>query len=176
MNTQDFIDMYSADAINESASSGIPASIIMAQAILESSSGSSSLFILGNNSFGIKCAGGWSGATIYANDNLPNECFRAYGSIAESFADHSAFLEQNSRYASLFSIPITDYAGWASGLQNAGYATDQTYAAQLISLIQKYGLDSLDAQASTKKNIRLAISVGLVLALATIVIFIILKK
>jgi LysM repeat protein len=122
---------------------GIPASIILAQACLESNNGSSSLTVNGKNHFGIKCAG-WQGRKIYHDDDKANECFRAYETDEESFVDHSDFLRYRQRYASLFDLKITDYKGWARGLKKAGYATAPNYAEMLIKIIEDFQLYKYD--------------------------------
>ena len=154
MTAQDYINLYAPYAVADSAKSGVPASITLAQGLLESNNGNSQLFTNGDNSFGIKCAGGWTGATQYANDDLPNECFRSYDSVAQSFSDHSLFLQTQSRYSNLFSFPITDYKSWANGLQQDGYATSPTYAQSLINIIEQYNLQQYDVQAQTKQTQR----------------------
>lgn len=150
--TQAYIDQYKSIAINEMNEYGIPASIKMAQAILESSSGTSSLAKESNNHFGIKCGGEWAGATAYREDDdyhnglLVESCFRAYSDPAESFKAHSEFLanRKSKRYDFLFDLDKYDYKAWAKGLRKAGYATDPKYPAKLISLIEKYELYLLD--------------------------------
>ena len=122
---------------------GIPASIILAQACLESNNGNSTLTIKGKNHFGIKCAG-WQGRKVYHDDDKTNECFRAYNTDEESFVDHSDFLRYRERYAFLFDLQITDYKGWAQGLKKAGYATAPNYAEMLIKIIEDYQLYKYD--------------------------------
>jgi LysM repeat protein len=122
---------------------GVPASITMAQALLESQAGCSNLAKDANNHFGIKCSD-WKGATYIQDDDTKDECFRKYKSVLESYDDHSNFLRTRPRYASLFELEITDYKGWAHGLKKAGYATDPTYATRLIKLIEDYQLYLLD--------------------------------
>jgi flagellum-specific peptidoglycan hydrolase FlgJ len=146
-NASAFISMWKDTAIDEMNKTGIPASITLAQAGLESAWGKSRLARKGNNFFGIKCHG-WTGDTIRANDDRPNECFRKYTDAAESFKDHSSFLVKNGRYSKLFNLPPSDFKGWADGLQTAGYATSSTYANKLISIIQSYGLDKYDTKLS----------------------------
>jgi LysM repeat protein len=125
----------------------IPASITLAQGILESGDGTSRLATEGNNHFGIKCHQGWQGDRIYHDDDSKGECFRKYRHAEESYRDHSVFLTTRSRYASLFALPPTDYKGWAKGLQDAGYATSKTYASSLIRLIEENNLHAFDLQA-----------------------------
>ncbi len=150
---QSYIRQYQQICISEMHRKGIPASITMAQAILESGIGSSELAIEAHNHFGIKCGDTWKGRRYYKKDDdyhkgkLIASCFRAYASAASSFADHSDFISdpaKRSRYGFLFDIPLGDYKAWARGLQDAGYASSKSYAEQLIQLIERYSLDSLD--------------------------------
>lgn len=122
----------------------IPASITLAQGILESGAGMSDLARRSNNHFGIKCHRSWSGARVYAPDDTPNDCFRRYNTVNESYQDHSEFLVNGVRYRALFNLSITDYKGWARGLQKSGYATDRAYANKLIKLIEDYELYRFD--------------------------------
>ena len=138
-----YIEQYKDIAIEQMQKWKVPASITLAQGLLESAAGQSTLATQGNNHFGIKCHG-WSGATIYKDDDLRNECFRAYSSAYDSFEDHSRFLATGQRYKSLFSLRITDYKGWANGLKAAGYATNPRYAQSLIDIIERYHLDQYD--------------------------------
>jgi len=131
-------------AIREMQRAGVPASITMAQGILESSDGNSRLARLGNNHFGIKCKSDWKGKSMLADDDAPDECFRAYDSPEESYKDHSQFLRSNWRYHELFELDITDYKGWAKGLRKAGYATNKSYHTILINLIERHELYKLD--------------------------------
>ncbi|HAZ74499.1 MAG TPA: N-acetylmuramoyl-L-alanine amidase [Rikenellaceae bacterium] len=140
----DYIDKYSDLAIKEMKRTGVPASITLAQGILESNSGQSVLASKGNNHFGIKCHNDWSGKSMKMDDNAPNECFRVYPSAEASFRDHSDFLRSRDRYKSLFELKQTDYKGWARGLKKAGYATDPGYADKLITLIEDYELYRFD--------------------------------
>lgn len=139
-----YIEQWAPEAVEQQRSSGIPASITLAQALLESAAGASTLATEGNNHFGIKCGSGWKGDTMLRDDDAEDECFRVYASAAESFADHSRFL-QRPRYASLFSLDGADYAGWARGLSACGYATDPNYADRLISIIETYSLSRYDS-------------------------------
>ena len=141
-----YIDRYKELAVIEMHRSGVPASITLSQGVLESSSGNSRLAKFANNHFGIKCKGNWTGKTIYANDDAPDECFRAYGSVLESYKDHSDFLRKNWRYHELFELKITDYKGWCHGLRKAGYATNPQYGKILINLIERYELYQYDTQ------------------------------
>lgn len=140
---QQYIDQYKDVAIKQMKEYKIPASIILAQGLLESAAGTSELTRKGNNHFGIKCHG-WTGRSVYHDDDMRNECFRAYDSAYESFVDHSKFLTGRQRYSSLFQLDITDYKGWAHGLKAAGYATNPKYASQLINIIQLYKLYEYD--------------------------------
>lgn len=139
-----YIAKYSAIAVNEMYRSGVPASITLAQGIIESGSGLSKLALDGNNHFGIKCHNKWTGKTIYADDDKKNECFRAYASAEDSFRDHSDFLRYKDRYKFLFEYETTDYKSWAYGLKQAGYATSPTYAHKLIKVIEDYDLTRFD--------------------------------
>ena len=135
-----YIDKYKDLAIKEMQRSGVPASITLAQGMLESDYGRSRLAVNANNHFGIKCHSGWSGATITHDDDRRNECFRKYRNVEESFRDHSDFLASTPRYRDLFKLKSEDYKGWARGLKQAGYATDPNYANLLIRKIEEYEL------------------------------------
>ena len=141
---QQYIETFSSLAIEEMRLHGIPASIKLAQGILESGFGNSELARQANNHFGIKCHG-WAGRTFLRDDDKPNECFRAYNSAEESYRDHSQFLLTRPWYAPLFELEITDYEGWARGLQRAGYATNPRYAEKLIRIIKEHGLARFDS-------------------------------
>ena len=141
---QNYIDLYAEFAIAEQEAHGIPASITLAQGLLESAAGRSSLATKGNNHFGIKCHTEWKGDTLLRNDDAANECFRVYASAAESFADHSRFLLRK-RYKPLFDFDVTDYSSWAHGLKKCGYATDPNYATRLIAIIERYSLYLFDS-------------------------------
>jgi LysM repeat protein len=141
---QEYIEKFKEFAVIEMHRSGVPASITLAQGILESSSGNSRLAKEANNHFGIKCKSTWTGAVIYADDDAPDECFRAYNNALESYKDHSDFLRNNWRYHELFELEITDYKGWAHGLRKAGYATNRQYGTILINLIERYKLYQYD--------------------------------
>ena len=147
-----YIKEYSTLAIHEMNLYNIPASITLAQGILESGSGTSTLATEANNHFGIKCHVGWSGPAVYHDDDEKNECFRKYQNVSESFRDHSVFLSQRGRYSFLFKLRKTDYKGWAKGLQKAGYATSRTYAKKLIKLINEYDLSRYDRKKISKKD------------------------
>jgi LysM repeat protein len=135
-----YIRRYGDLAVRQQAKYGIPASIILAQGLLESGAGQSELVRKSNNHFGIKCHSEWKGEKIYRNDDLKHECFRRYKNVEESYEDHSVFLSQRSRYADLFRLDRTNYKGWAKGLQKAGYATNPAYANSLIKIIEDYQL------------------------------------
>lgn len=141
---EEYIHKYRKIAVEEMKRYHVPASITLAQGLLESGAGRSQLARKSNNHFGIKCGRYWEGRTVRADDDAPNECFRAYRHAKESYRDHSKFLRGGSRYASLFKLKITDYKGWARGLKKAGYATDPRYATRLINIIELYGLDRYD--------------------------------
>lgn len=138
-----YIKKYSDAAIDEQRKHKIPASITLAQALLESAAGRSELATRSNNHFGIKCHSDWKGKRTYHNDDHRNECFRSYKRVEDSYHDHSIFLKR-SRYASLFKLKITDYKGWARGLKKCGYATSPTYATSLIRIIENYQLYNFD--------------------------------
>ncbi len=140
---QQYINSYKDIAIMQMRQWKIPASITLAQGLLESGAGRSELAKVANNHFGIKCHG-WTGRTIYKDDDYRHECFRAYPSAYESYEDHSRFLASGQRYRSLFRLKTTDYKGWARGLKAAGYATSPTYAQRLIEIIQLYRLYEYD--------------------------------
>lgn len=140
---QTYIDQYKDLAIAEMLKYNIPASITLAQGLLESGAGKSRLAREGNNHFGIKCHD-WLGSTTYHNDDEEQECFRKYRDVYESYEDHSKFLANQPRYKSLFKLKNTDYKGWARGLKQCGYATSPTYAKQLISIIELYKLHRYD--------------------------------
>ena len=141
---EQYIDTYKSLAIKKMEQHGIPASITLAQGILESNSGNSTLARKANNHFGIKCHKDWKGDTYHHNDDRPNECFRKYRSAEGSYEDHSLFLRGYSRYAFLFDLKPTDYKGWARGLKKAGYATAPTYAEMLIKVIEENNLQRFD--------------------------------
>ena len=140
----DYISKYSELAREEMRRTGIPASITMAQALLESDNGNSYLARAGNNHFGIKCHRDWDGKKIYYDDDKRNECFRRYESVEQSFRDHSDFLVNGSRYDFLFDLDPRDFKGWAKGLKKAGYATHPHYDKLLIKIIEENRLYELD--------------------------------
>ena len=137
-----YIEQWKETAVQNQADYGIPASIIMAQALLESAAGTSELAVNARNHFGIKCTSEWFGGVYYYDDDSKGECFRQYANAAESFKDHALFL-QRPRYATCFEIAIEDYEGWAYRLKACGYATDKNYAPKLIKIIEDYRLDTL---------------------------------
>jgi flagellum-specific peptidoglycan hydrolase FlgJ len=143
----EYIEQFKRIAIEEMLKSGIPASITLAQGLLESASGNSTLATQANNHFGIKCNVDWTGPTILKDDDAAGECFRVYESAEQSYRDHSEFLKR-TRYSSLFQLDINDYRGWAIGLKKAGYATNPKYADLLIDLIERYQLDQYDREES----------------------------
>lgn len=140
---QQYINQYKDIAIEQMRKYRIPASITIAQGLFESGAGRSELARRSNNHFGIKCHG-WTGAKTYYKDDAPNECFRAYRNVHDSYEDHSRFLAGSQRYSGLFRLDITDYKGWARGLKAAGYATNPKYADKLIEIIQLYKLYEYD--------------------------------
>ena len=151
---ESYIERFKNIAITEMNGSGIPASITLAQGILESGSGNSKLAKEANNHFGIKCATEWKGETILQDDDNKDDCFRVYKSPEESFRDHTEFLKRK-RYASLFELDKNDYRGWANGLKTAGYATNPRYAELLISLVERYELSRFDRiENEREKTIR----------------------
>ncbi len=141
---EQYIEKYSALAVEEMYRSHIPASITLAQGILESGNGNSRLAIQANNHFGIKCKTTWTGQTLYEDDDAPQECFRKYDAAIDSYRDHSDFLMNNKRYAFLFDLDSKDYKAWAFGLKKAGYATNPQYPELIIAFIEKHGLHKYD--------------------------------
>ena len=149
-----YIENYSPLAKEEMIQYGIPASITLAQGILESGAGRAELSRKSNNHFGIKCHKGWTGERVYHDDDELQECFRKYKDPKYSYRDHSLFLSQRSRYESLFSYKKDDYKSWAKGLRKAGYATDPKYPQKLINIIEKYKLYTFDEEVLGKKSKR----------------------
>ncbi|MFV8466861.1 glucosaminidase domain-containing protein [Flavobacterium sp. LB1P62] len=141
-----YISQFKEIAMGNMKSFGIPASIILAQGILESGAGVGDLAISANNHFGIKCHEGWTGESVRHDDDSDQECFRKYNNPSESFKDHAIFLTGRSRYSKLFALPKGDYKAWARGLRTAGYATDPRYPDKLISYIERYNLHQYDSQ------------------------------
>ena len=148
--TELYIIEYSSIAIEEMNKYNIPASITLAQGILESGSGESRLALEANNHFGIKCHENWNGESIIADDDKEGECFRKYPRSSDSYRDHSLFLTERSRYSFLFLLNTNNYKGWARGLKKAGYATNPEYATLLIDLIKKYDLSRFDKMLEKK--------------------------
>ena len=148
----DYIDRYSDIAVKHRDKYKIPASITLAQGILESGAGTSDLAKESNNHFGIKCHPDWTGERVYWKDDTPKDCFRKYKTVEDSYEDHANFLLQRPRYAVLFTYDIRNYTDWAKGLQTCGYATDKGYANKLIGIIENYELYEYDTKAHLKKN------------------------
>lgn len=144
MTPQEYVEKYSKWAVAEMKRTGIPASITLAQGMLESGTGNSTLAKDANNHFGIKCHSEWTGEKIFMDDDAKGECFRNYPSVYDSYIDHSNFLRGRDRYASLFELETTDYKNWAHGLKKAGYATDPNYANKVIKYIEDYPLSRYD--------------------------------
>ncbi|WP_298391604.1 glucosaminidase domain-containing protein [Hydrotalea sp.] len=151
-NTLAYINQYKDIAMQEMTRTGVPASITLAQGILESASGESDLCKKSNNHFGIKCKTDWTGDRVFHDDDFKHECFRSYPNAAASFQDHSNFLKTRPYYQSLFTLNPTDYEGWAYGLKKAGYATEKNYAQRLIELINKYNLNEYTEIALAKEK------------------------
>jgi len=145
--TEDYIIKYRDIAIENENEYRIPASITLAQGIIESGSGRSSLAKESNNHFGIKCHSTWQGKRTYKDDDSKGDCFRVYDSAEESFTDHSIFLAKGRRYAFLFDLDINDYKGWAEGLKKAGYATNPKYSKLLINVIEVYDLQNIKSDS-----------------------------
>ena len=148
----DYVNQYKDLAISEMKRTGIPASITLAQGIIESDCGRSTLAREANNHFGIKCHNDWTGPTVRHNDNSRNECFRKYKKAEESYYDHSDFLKSGSRYDFLFNNKSTDYKAWAYGLKKAGYATNPDYANMLIRTIEENNLWAFDSGKNMPSN------------------------
>ncbi|WP_085536371.1 glucosaminidase domain-containing protein [Massilibacteroides vaginae] len=147
-----YIDKYNSIAVKHQAKYGIPASITLAQGILESGAGQSQLARKSNNHFGIKCHNDWTGARAYHDDDFRGECFRKYRKVEDSYDDHALFLTGRPRYANLFKLNVKDYKGWARGLQKSGYATDKAYANKLIKMIEDYELYKFDSNKGRKNT------------------------
>lgn len=139
-----YIDNFKGIAKNNMTQYGIPASIILAQGILESGAGTGPLSALANNHFGIKCHKDWTGPSVSYDDDAAQECFRKYAEAKESYADHATFLVNRTWYADLFKLDKNDYKSWSKGLKAAGYATDPKYAEKLIGIIERYQLNRFD--------------------------------
>jgi len=146
-----YIAQYSGVAMSNMKTYGIPASIILAQGILESGSGKSELAVNANNHFGIKCHKDWRGDKMYKDDDAANDCFRKYNQASESYKDHAMLLTGQKRYSNLFRLSKGDYKGWAKGLRQAGYATDPKYPEKLINYIESYNLSQYDEKVLGKK-------------------------
>ena len=149
ISVKEYIETYKSIAVNNMINFKIPASITLAQGILESANGNSDLAIKANNHFGIKCHKNWTGNTYIKDDDAKDECFRVYENAAESFKDHSTFLRSRERYAFLFFFNITDYKSWSYGLKEAGYATNPKYPELLIKIIEDNKLYEIDNSNST---------------------------
>jgi flagellum-specific peptidoglycan hydrolase FlgJ len=147
-----YIEEYRGIAKDEMKQYGIPASITLAQGILESGAGRGELSKKANNHFGIKCHKGWTGKRVYHDDDRDQECFRKYKDPETSFRDHSLFLTERSRYSGLFKLREDDYKAWAKGLRKAGYATDPKYPQKLIGIIERYNLSEFDEEVLGKKS------------------------
>ena len=154
--TENYISKYSGAAVAEMERYGIPASITLAQGILESGNGESRLATEGNNHFGIKCHNNWNGETIIEDDDEIGECFRKYDKVTDSYRDHSLFLTERGRYSFLFEYKTLDYKKWAKGLKKAGYATNPKYSSLLIDLIERYELYTYDKGQQLEKQLYLA--------------------
>ena len=144
-----YIEKYAPLAVSEMYRSGVPASITLAQGMLESGNGQSELARMSNNHFGIKCHNNWKGGKVYYDDDAKGECFRKYSHPSESYRDHSDFLRFRDRYKFLFDYRVTDYKAWAHGLKKAGYATDPKYPKKLIKLIEEYDLKQYDRKPAS---------------------------
>ncbi|MBC8510301.1 MAG: glucosaminidase domain-containing protein [Cryomorphaceae bacterium] len=159
--TENYISEYSSAAVDEMNRYSIPASITLAQGILESGNGESRLATEGNNHFGIKCHSNWNGKTIIEDDDEKGECFRKYDKVTDSYRDHSLFLTERGRYSFLFEYKKSDYKKWAKGLKKAGYATNPNYPTLLIDLIERYELYTYDKGEQSDKQLYFAHTYGL---------------
>ncbi|PWA07785.1 glucosaminidase domain-containing protein [Flavobacterium laiguense] len=148
--TKAYIAQYNAVAMSNMKIYGIPASIILAQGILESGAGKGDLAMTSNNHFGIKCHNDWTGDKVYKDDDSAQECFRKYNQASESYQDHAMVLTGKKRYSNLFTLPKGDYKGWAKGLKEAGYATDPKYPEKLVNYIESYNLSQFDTKVLGK--------------------------
>lgn len=149
---QEYVNTYAPAAVQEMLISGVPASITLAQGILESGDGNSVLAKVARNHFGIKCHGLWEGEKYYHDDDAKGECFRVYTTVFDSYRDHSEFLRTRDRYANLFKLKLTDYKGWAHGLKSAGYATNPKYPELLIKIIEENDLTQYDRMTKPPKG------------------------
>ncbi|MGL6266648.1 MAG: glycoside hydrolase family 73 protein, partial [Chitinophagaceae bacterium] len=147
-----YIQTYQELAVKEMQRTGVPASITLAQGILETEAGQSDLVLRSNNHFGIKCKTSWTGGKVYHDDDARGECFRKYDAAEDSYKDHSDYLRSQPRYASLFTLDPLDYKSWATGLKKAGYATNPKYAQILIKYIEKYNLGDYSLVALGRKS------------------------
>ncbi len=154
MTVEQYLEKYAPIAVEEMHRSRIPASITLAQGLLESGNGNSRLAMVGNNHFGIKCKKDWTGETLNEDDDAPQECFRKYKAPVDSYHDHSEFLKKNQRYAFLFDLEMTDYKSWAFGLKKAGYATNPRYGEILIATIEKNNLQRFDLMKPGEKEVK----------------------
>ncbi len=152
MTRKQYIEKYNELAVKEMKRVGVPASITLAQGLLESGNGNSGLARKSNNHFGIKCHSDWKGKKVYHDDDRKGECFRKYKTVYQSYIDHSDFLTGKQRYASLFDLKLTDYKSWAKGLKKAGYATDPKYAHRLIDIIEENDLHRYDKGGAFVKD------------------------
>jgi len=150
ISVEEYITTYKDIAIQEMKRAGIPASVTLAQGILETENGNSDLVKRSNNHFGIKCKSNWTGASVFHDDDALGECFRKYDKAEDSYRDHSDFLRSSNRYAFLFALPTSDYKGWAYGLKKAGYATNPRYPEILIKNIEDYNLQQYDQQGASE--------------------------
>lgn len=148
-----YVAQFKNVAMDNMRTYGIPASIVLAQGILESGAGRGDLAVNANNHFGIKCHEDWTGETIKHDDDAAQECFRKYDNVSESFKDHALFLTTRGRYSNLFALSKGDYKGWARGLRTAGYATDPKYPNKLISYIERYNLNQYDDLVLGNENV-----------------------
>lgn len=155
-----YIEKYAPIAVSEMYRSGVPASITLAQGLLESGNGQSELARKSNNHFGIKCHNNWTGGRVYHDDDRKGECFRKYSHPYESYRDHSDFLRYRDRYKFLFDYKVTDYKAWAYGLKKAGYATDPAYPKKLIKLIEDYDLHEYDRKPASFGRTGTEVKVG----------------
>lgn len=174
MTIAQYIAKNSNYAVKEANRDGVPASITLAQGILESALGNSRLAKEANNHFGIKCHTDWYGQHITADDDKPNECFRKYKTVLDSYRDHSKFLKKFDRYNFLFRLPKTDYKKWARGLQDAGYATSNNYANSLIKIIEDNNLQRFDAGAGLQRVVIL-IEWAIILLSVALLIYLVYK-
>jgi LysM repeat protein len=150
LSPREYVESHKDDAVKEMKLFGVPASVTLAQGMLESDNGNSDLAVYANNHFGIKCHEDWSGPTYVKDDDAKDECFRKYRTVLESYCDHSQFLRSRQRYAFLFDLKTTDYRGWAQGLKESGYATEPRYTERLLEIIEKNRLYLYDQDVPVK--------------------------